>query len=112
MSGDGGRVRGHDRESDPWIVAAAVVLAVLGLLNLVSIGFTSQAIRHAFFTVIGLGLMWVVSRMRVNNLARFGWVTLAVSVVMLAAVPLVGVAVKGAQRWLDCSRRRSPSSVW
>nr|MBM4733158.1 FtsW/RodA/SpoVE family cell cycle protein [Prescottella equi] len=101
MSGDGGRVRGHDRESDPWIVAAAVVLAVLGLLNLVSIGFTSQAIRHAFFTVIGLGLMWVVSRMRVNNLARFGWVTLAVSVVMLAAVPLVGVAVKGAQRWLD-----------
>ncbi len=61
--------------------------------------------------------MWVVSRMRVNNLARFGWVTLAVSVVMLAAVPLVGVAVKGAQRWLDfglspCSRRRSPSSVW
>ncbi len=42
MSGDGGRVRGHDRESDPWIVAAAVVLAVLGLLNLVSIGFTSQ----------------------------------------------------------------------
>lgn len=101
MSGDGGRVAGHDRESDPWIVSAAIVLAVLGLLNLVSIGLTSQAIRHAVFTVIGLGLMWVVSRMRVNNLARFGWATLAVSVVMLAAVPVVGVAVKGAQRWLN-----------
>ncbi|QCQ90017.1 FtsW/RodA/SpoVE family cell cycle protein [Rhodococcus sp. SGAir0479] len=101
MGGGGGRLGRHDRESDPWIVSAAVVLAVLGLLNLVSIGLTSQAIRHACFTVLGLALMWVVSRMRVNNLARLGWVTLAVSVVMLAAVPVVGVAVKGAQRWLD-----------
>lgn len=101
MSGDGGLGQRAERESDPWIVSAAVVLAVLGLLNLVSIGLTAQAIRHACFTALGLGAMWAVSRIRVNNLARFGWAMLAVSVVMLAAVPVVGVAVKGAQRWLD-----------
>ncbi|MEV0946275.1 FtsW/RodA/SpoVE family cell cycle protein [Rhodococcus sp. NPDC049939] len=98
MSGD---VRGHDRESDPWIVTAAIVLTVLGLLNLVSIGLTSQAIRHASFAVIGIGVMFLVSRMRVDKLRRFGIATLGVSVAMLVAVPIVGVSVKGAQRWLD-----------
>ncbi|RVW02986.1 FtsW/RodA/SpoVE family cell cycle protein [Rhodococcus xishaensis] len=101
MSGDGGRVQGHDRESDPWIVTAAVVLTIFGLLNLVSIGLTSQAVRHAGFAVVGIGVMFLVSRMRVSNLRRFGLVTLGASVAMLVAVPLVGVSVKGAQRWLD-----------
>ncbi|WP_072687563.1 FtsW/RodA/SpoVE family cell cycle protein [Rhodococcus marinonascens] len=101
MSGDSVPVRGQDRESDPWIVTAAVVLTVLGLLNLVSIGLTSQAVRHASFAVVGIGVMFLISRMRVSKLQRFGWVTLGVSVAMLIAVPFVGVSVKGAQRWLD-----------
>ncbi|MDH6281003.1 FtsW/RodA/SpoVE family cell cycle protein [Prescottella agglutinans] len=101
MTGDGGRLHGRDRQSDPWIVTAAVVLTVLGVLNLVSIGLTSYAIRHAVVAAVGIGLMFVVSRMRMGNLRRFGWVTLGVSVVMLVGVSLAGVAVKGAQRWLD-----------
>ncbi|CRK53254.1 putative penicillin-binding protein 2 [Rhodococcus sp. RD6.2] len=94
-------MRGNDRESDPWIVTAALVLVVLGLLNLVSIGLTSFAVRQLGFAVVGVGAMWVVSRMRVDKLSRLGWWMLGASVVMLAAVPFVGVSVKGAQRWLD-----------
>ncbi|MGW5076153.1 FtsW/RodA/SpoVE family cell cycle protein [Rhodococcus sp. NPDC004095] len=89
------------REFDPWLVAAAVVLVVLGLLNLLSTGMTSYALRHAAFAVVGLGAMWVTSRMRVDRLRRFGWILYAATVLLLVAVPLVGVATKGAQRWLD-----------
>ncbi|MHC6214965.1 FtsW/RodA/SpoVE family cell cycle protein [Rhodococcus ruber] len=89
------------RESDPWLVTAAVVLVVLGLLNLTAIGMTSHAVRHALFAAAGLVLMRVVSRLRTSDLRAFGWTVLAVATVLLAAVPLAGVATKGAQRWLD-----------
>ena len=89
------------RESDPWIVTAAVVLVVLGLLNLTSTGMTSHAVRHALFAAAGLGLMRVVSRLRMGDLRAFGWAIFTVTTAMLAAVPLAGVATKGAQRWLD-----------
>ncbi|MDV7242600.1 MULTISPECIES: FtsW/RodA/SpoVE family cell cycle protein [Rhodococcus] len=89
------------RESDPWIVTAAVVLVVLGLLNLTSTGMTSHAVRHALFAAAGLGLMRVASRLRMGDLRAFGWAIFTVTTAMLAAVPLAGVATKGAQRWLD-----------
>lgn len=89
------------RKSDPWLVTAAVALVVLGMLNMVSTGMTSLAERHAILAVVGIGAMWATSRMRVAALSRFGWVLLAVTVVLLVAVPLIGIATKGAQRWLD-----------
>ncbi|NLE82306.1 MAG: FtsW/RodA/SpoVE family cell cycle protein [Rhodococcus sp.] len=94
-------MQARKRESDPWLVGAAIVLVLLGLLNLISTGMTSNAVRHALFGVVGLGVMYAVSRLRLSDLRRFGWVVLAVSTVMLAAVLVTGVAVKGAQRWLD-----------
>ncbi|WP_241387379.1 FtsW/RodA/SpoVE family cell cycle protein [Rhodococcus sp. CH91] len=89
------------RRSDPWLVTAAVVLVALGVLNMVAAGMTSLAVRHAMLAAVGLGAMWVTSRMRIAALSRFGWVLFAISVVLLAAVPLLGIATKGAQRWLD-----------
>ncbi|MFC9786247.1 FtsW/RodA/SpoVE family cell cycle protein [Rhodococcus sp. NPDC127528] len=62
---------------------------------------TSYAVRHAAFAVVGLGAMWVTSRIRVDRYRRFGWILYAATVLLLLAVPLVGVATKGAQRWLD-----------
>ncbi|AWK76765.1 cell division protein (plasmid) [Rhodococcus oxybenzonivorans] len=89
------------RDSDPWIVTAAVALVVLGLLNLMSIGMTASAVRQVLFAAAGVGSMWVVSRVRLGDLRRFGLAILVVATVLLAAVPLVGVETKGAQRWLD-----------
>ncbi|MFD1811563.1 FtsW/RodA/SpoVE family cell cycle protein [Rhodococcus gannanensis] len=89
------------RISDPWLVTAALVLVLLGLLNLVSTGMTSYAVRHAAFAVVGLVAMWATARVRVSTFGRIGWAVLGLSVLLLAAVPLVGVTTMGAQRWLD-----------
>ncbi|MGW0024724.1 FtsW/RodA/SpoVE family cell cycle protein [Rhodococcus sp. NPDC003383] len=89
------------RKSDPWLVTAAVALVLLGMLNMVSTGMSSLAVRHAILAAVGLGAMWVTSRMRIAALSRFGWVLFTVTVVLLVAVPLMGIATKGAQRWLD-----------
>ncbi|BAH48626.1 FtsW/RodA/SpoVE family cell cycle protein [Rhodococcus opacus] len=88
-------------ESDPWIVGAAIVLVVLGLLNLTATGMTGHAVRHLLFAAAGLAIMWVVSRLRVSDLRTFGWAVFGVATLLLAAVPLAGVATKGAQRWLN-----------
>ena len=89
------------RESDPWIVGAAIVLVVLGLLNLTATGMTGHAVRHALFAAVGLVIMWVLSRLRISDLRAFGWALFAVATLLLAAVSLAGVATKGAQRWLN-----------
>ncbi len=89
------------RPSDPWLVTAAVALVALGALNMLAAGMTSLAVRHLILAAVGLGVMWVTSRMRIAALGRFGWILLTVSVVLLAIVSLVGIATKGAQRWLD-----------
>ena len=91
---------GGERESDPWIVAAAVVLAVLGLLNLVATGSRrrrSPRVVHGDRPRGDVG-----GRPHAGELpGPFGWATLGVSAVLLAAVPFAGMATKGAQRWLD-----------
>lgn len=89
------------RRSDPWLVAAAVVLVALGVLNMWTTGMTAPAVRHAVLAGVGLGAMWATSRMRVATLSRFGWILYIVSVVLLVAVPLIGIATMGAQRWLN-----------
>lgn len=89
------------RESDPWIVGAAIVLVVLGLLNLTATGMTGHAVRHLLFAAVGLVIMWVLSRIRISDLRAFGWALFAVATLLLAAVSLAGVATKGAQRWLN-----------
>lgn len=94
-------MQAHKRESDPWLVAAAIALVILGLLNLIATGKTTDAVRHALFAAIGLGAMYAISHLRTSNLRRFGWTLFAASVVLLAAVPLIGIATKGAQRWLN-----------
>ncbi|MEE2060666.1 FtsW/RodA/SpoVE family cell cycle protein [Rhodococcus artemisiae] len=89
------------RPSDPWLVTAAVALVALGMLNMIATGMSSLAVRHAVLAAVGLGAMWAASRTRIAALSRFGWASFAASVVLLAAVPLIGIATKGAQRWLN-----------
>ncbi|SEE87188.1 penicillin-binding protein 2 [Rhodococcus jostii] len=101
MLGAGGGMHDGKQESDPWIVGAAIVLVLLGLLNLTSTGLAGHAVRHALFAAAGLGVMYLVSRLRMSDLRAFGWAVFTVATVLLAVVPLAGVATKGAQRWLD-----------
>ncbi|MDV6013409.1 cell division protein [Haloechinothrix sp. LS1_15] len=89
------------RVVDPWIVGAAATLVLLGLANLVALGMTTLAIRHALVGVVGLSVMVLLARLRVQALPRLAWIVYLVSVALLFAVPVAGHTVKGAQRWLD-----------
>ncbi len=59
--------------------------------------FSSQTI----YAVTGVALMFVVSRIRLSFYMRMALPLFIISIVLLAAVPLVGKEVKGSTRWLD-----------
>ncbi|MGH3516188.1 MAG: FtsW/RodA/SpoVE family cell cycle protein [Haloechinothrix sp.] len=91
----------EQRTADPWMFTAIGVLVGLGLLNLLSLGMSSLAVRHGAIVLVGLCLMLVVARLRLRDLPAFGWGFYAVALVALLAVPVAGFTVNGAQRWLD-----------
>src|SRR4029453_2140892 len=72
----------------------------LGALNLYAISGWQSAVRQLAVVAPGLGLLLVLPRVREDPLAGVGWGWVGLSVALLAAVPFVGVATKGAQRWI------------
>ncbi|WP_034269192.1 FtsW/RodA/SpoVE family cell cycle protein [Haloechinothrix halophila] len=95
------RAQQDHRVTDPWLILAAAVLGGLGLLNLVSLGMADLAVRHGMFVVLGIGLLFVVSRVRLTELPRIAWTVYGIAIGLLLAVPVLGVTINGARRWLD-----------
>lgn len=94
-------VRAPSVHLDAVAIGAAVLLTVLGLLNLESVG-GEGLVKHQFFVVlVGVGLFVVLQRYRVATLPWLGWGCYGLSVVLLAAVDVVGQTKYGAQRWID-----------
>lgn len=87
--------------SDILLLAAALTLVLFGLLNLVTLGMDRAAVRHAVFALVGFGLLWALSRIRLTDLRALSWVVYGAAIALLALVPVMGVAVKGAKRWLE-----------
>lgn len=85
---------------DPLAVLAVAVLAGLGLANLAALGDRS-AVRHQLVVIAGgLLLFAVLLRWRTRGLRWLGWGCYALSVVLLVAVDMSGMTVRGAQRWI------------
>ena len=81
-------------------VVAALVLVGLGLANLYLVGAVDLATRQAMIAgsgVLALALFW---RVRVRMLGVLSWTSYAVAVLLLAAVPVVGLTANGATRWI------------
>lgn len=93
--------RHEHRVTDPWMLVAAATLGALGLLNLTSLGMTSLAVRHGSIVLAGFGVLLLAARLRLRHLRAVAWTAYAMALLMLLAVPVVGVTVNGAQRWLD-----------
>jgi len=86
---------------DVVAVAAAVLLTVLGLLNLDAVG-GEGLVRHQLLVVlVGVALFAVLQRFRTASLPWLGRGCYAVSIAMLVAVDLAGLTAYGAQRWID-----------
>ncbi|MEW6471808.1 MAG: FtsW/RodA/SpoVE family cell cycle protein [Actinomycetota bacterium] len=85
---------------DRLALTAAVALVALGALNLYAVEGPPAAWRQLAVVVPGLLLFIALRRVRIDRLAALGWVCYGLSVVLLAAVPFVGMTTKGARRWL------------
>jgi cell division protein FtsI/penicillin-binding protein 2/cell division protein FtsW (lipid II flippase) len=85
---------------DALALTAAAVLVALGALNLYATSGWQSAARQLAVAAPGLVLLVALRRMRMDRLSGLGWGCYGLSVALLAAVPLVGVAAKGARRWI------------
>lgn len=101
------------RQPDKYFVTALLILSGFGLLMVFSASMYTSSVesssglslflKQAFFVVLGIFVMWLVSRKnyrRWNNF-RLACTLLIVTILLLAAVLVVGMEVNGARRWLS-----------
>ncbi|NHF71595.1 putative lipid II flippase FtsW [Paracoccus xiamenensis] len=100
------------RTVDRWSLAAVLCLFAIGLLlglaasvplaeknNLPPFYYVT---RQAFFGTVGLMVMFVISLMNPRQIRRLGVTGFLISVVVVAALPVIGTDFgKGATRWLS-----------
>lgn len=101
------------RQPDKYFVTALLILSGFGLLMVFSASMYTSSVessnglslflKQAFFVVLGIFVMWLVSRKnyrRWNNF-RLACTFLIVTILLLAAVLVVGMEVNGAKRWIS-----------
>ena len=57
--------------------------------------------KHLIFTIMAFFIMFLISALETSAFKKFIIPLFTVSFIFLALVPLVGIEVKGAKRWLD-----------
>ena len=57
--------------------------------------------KHFIFTILALNIMIIISLIKTEIITRLVLPLFAISFFLLALVPISGVEVKGAQRWID-----------
>ncbi len=57
-------------------------------------------VRQLVYAVMGLGLMWLASRLPMAFYRRWAFPFLGLTLALLALVPLIGVKANGSRRWL------------
>ncbi len=57
--------------------------------------------KHLIFTVLALFIMFVISAIETSLLKKIAVPLFIISFLLLILVPIIGVEVKGAKRWLD-----------
>ena len=96
----------------PFLILTLLLLTV-GLVMLYSAssaqsmydtGYTSSTRylqKQAFCAVIGLGAMWLFSRIPAQFWMKFAWPLYGISIALLLLVLVAGESVNGARRWIN-----------
>ena len=58
-------------------------------------------IKHLIFTFLAISIMLIISFLKTDLLVRLVIPLSVTSFIFLALVPIIGVEVKGAKRWID-----------
>ena len=88
---------------DRPLLAVVLLIALLGLYNLVSAGQPVSADlhrRHGVMLLVGLGLMVLVASVHYRNLEGLALPILGLTVALLLATSTFGKLVNGSRRWL------------
>jgi len=101
----------HKGPMDLPYVMLVLMLSVIGLIMLFSASYASSLHRYddayyqfshqAIFVALGLIAMAVIARMNYQFLRRLAVPLMATSLILLAAVPFIGVEINHAKRWID-----------
>ena len=95
------------RYFDRTLVVLVMTLMAFGVIAIWSatgeqtFTFENLGVRQAVFGVLGLVLMYVVSRLDYRMVAAFTWIFYAAAVALLVAVLYIGVVIAGSQRWIE-----------
>lgn len=113
------RLRVWWRELDKWLLGLIVLLMAFGT---VAVAAASPAAgrqyevaeftffqKHIVFQCLGLGLMIAVSFVSRDNARRLGVLTAAIMLGLMLLVPVIGVEINGARRWLNVGMSLQPS---
>ncbi len=57
--------------------------------------------KHLFFTFLAIIIMLIISAVKTEIFVKFVFPLFLISFILLALVPIIGIEVKGAKRWID-----------
>ncbi|TDR20724.1 rod shape-determining protein RodA [Marinicella litoralis] len=96
---------------DPILLFLIGLLLAYGLVVLYSAGGMVLVERQAVRIALGLIGLYLITQIRPERFEQFTPLIFVGSIILLVAVLLIGVKVKGAQRWLDLGITIQPSEL-
>ncbi len=91
-----------------WVMLAAVlVVAILGLVNLYSASYltksvgTSVFIKQIYYYLMGFGIIFCIILVDYKTLIAWNYPIYAAMIILLLAALILGAEVAGTQRWLN-----------
>lgn len=95
---------------DKPMLVITLVIMLIGIIMVLSASYARGIhtaggplrlfLRQGSFAVLGLACMFVTSRMSTKSISRWSMHLLLISIILLILVPIMGIRVNGARRWL------------
>jgi rod shape determining protein RodA len=100
---------------DLWLGLAIAFLAAIGMVTMYSAGFDqgTRFVDHARNMLLALGVLFLASQVPPQKLLRLAvpLYLLGLALLIVTAVPGLGITKKGATRWLDIGVVIQPSEI-
>ena len=108
---EGGKKQLNSKPFDFVLFITVLILLAMGIVMVLSASSPSALAesgnsyayvsRQAVFAIIGIGCMLFISKIDYRQYSKLGKIAYICSLIILAAVPILGYSAKGATRWLE-----------